>query len=92
MSETAFVPAALFASGYQSGEIHAIVGTDHSAFVAASYVRADRLPANPEDQVNGQVLVFVIQRGPTETLVELPGIAVGGLRGWVPSANVVPGP
>lgn len=87
MNASVYVPATLFA-GSHAGEIHAIVGTDHSAFVDVSQVRAPRLPQDPEDQVQGQVLAFVIERRPDETLVELPGVAVGGLRGWVPTVDL----
>lgn len=90
MNETVLVPAALFASGYRDGEFHAIVGTDHSSFVDRTQVRSDRLPMTPDDQVQGYVMAFVIKRGPEETLVELPGVAVGALRGLVPNLDIEP--
>lgn len=87
MHDIVFVPAALFA-GYRDGEIHAIVGDDHSAFVDVSQVRAERLPSGPDDQVQGYVQAFVIERGPEESLVELPGVVSAGLRGRVPNADI----
>lgn len=88
MVDTVIVPAALFASGYQPDEFHAIVGTDHSSFVHVSQVRAPRLPTTPDDQVAGYVMGFLIEQGPEYSLVELPGVAVGALRGLVPNLDI----
>lgn len=82
------VPASLSA-GYHANEILAIVGPDHSALVDVSQVRPSR-PVKNGKVIAGQVLAFMIEQGPQDSLVELPGVAVGALRGRVPNARIKP--
>jgi hypothetical protein len=71
--------------GFFETEFYVIVD-ESAAFVSRESVRVDRAPA-PDNAVDGQVLVYVVQEEKDRTLVQLPGeIAVGGLRTWVPTA------
>lgn len=82
------VPATLH-PGYHASEVLAVVGLGHSALVDVSQVRPAQ--AVPTDQNRpGQVLAFMVERQADRSLVELPGVAVGGLRGWVPNESIAP--
>ena len=76
-------------AGYHAYEVLAIVGPNHSALVDVGQVRPSRRIKNDKIIV-GQVLAFMIEQGPDDSLVELPGVAVGALRGRVPNARIKP--
>jgi hypothetical protein len=74
--------------GFFETEFYVIVD-ESAAFVSREAVKVDRAPA-PDNAVDGQVLVSVVQEEKDRTLVQLPGeIAVGGLRTWVPTAALI---
>jgi hypothetical protein len=74
--------------GFFETEFYVVVD-ESAAFVSRETVKVDRSPA-PDDAVDGQVLVSVVQEEKDRTLVQLPGeIAVGGLRTWVPTAALI---
>jgi hypothetical protein len=71
--------------GFFKTEFYVIVD-ESAAFVSRESVKVDREPA-PDNAVDGQVLVYVVQEEKDRALVQLPGeVAVGGLRTWVPTA------
>lgn len=67
-------------------ELYVIVG-DSSAYVYKDDVRVSRVPEvrnGKVEEVDGEVLVYLIKVEDARALVELPGEAVvGGLRTWV---------
>lgn len=69
--------------GLFDSEFYIILG-DTSAFVDRSNVKVQSAPQKGS-QVDGQVLVYLVDEERDRALVELPGQAVvGGLRTWVP--------
>jgi hypothetical protein len=71
--------------GFFETEFYVIVD-ESAAFVSRESVKVDREPV-PDNAVDGQVLVYVVQEEKDRALVQLPGeVAVGGLRTWVPMA------
>lgn len=78
---------ARLSAGHHPDEIFAVVGPKQSSFVDLSQVRPKRQPPGGQT-TNGQVLAFVIEAGSFESLVELPGVAVGALRGWVVNTSI----
>jgi hypothetical protein len=75
--------------GFFETELYIVVN-DSSAFVDRKNVRVQHLPGK-DSEVEGLVLVSVISEEGDKALVELPGQpVVGGLRTWVPRANLEP--
>jgi len=81
MTREVFAPATLTV-GFHDNEVLAVVGKNHSAYVDVANIRAERLPERG-DLIEGQVKVYLIEAGADDSLVELPGVAVGALRGRV---------
>ena len=81
-----YVEATLTA-GYHSNEVIATISPTSSAFIDRSFV----LGRQPDtlDSIRSAIRVYEIETRGDQVLVELPGIAIGALRGWVPLRNVV---
>jgi hypothetical protein len=72
----------VLASGFFEDELYVILG-DSSAIVSRGDVKVDREPQAQQDG-QGKVRVYVIEREADRLLVEIPGQpVVGGLRTWV---------
>jgi hypothetical protein len=73
--------------GFFETEFYVVVDQS-SAFVSRENVRVDRNPG-PDFDVDGQVLVYVVEEDNDKALVQLPGEpAIGGLRTWVSKASL----
>lgn len=73
------VPAEVSA-GYHAGEVIATLNESCSAFLDVSFV----VGAQPtEGPVQSEVRVQLVRTEAGRALVELPGVAIGSLRGWV---------
>ncbi len=60
-----------------------------SAFVWTGNVRVKAPPVKSGDEMAGEVYVYVIDRTPSDALIELPGTpVVGGLRTRIPTARL----
>jgi hypothetical protein len=71
--------------GFWENELYVSVGGT-SAFVQRENVRVDD-PPEPNKEVVGKVLAFLLHESGDKALIELPGEpVVGGLRNWVPMA------
>ena len=73
------VPAKL-SPGHGPGEVIAELGAACSAFIDSSFV-VGTLPAQPSQ--NGTIIAYLVRVDDGRALVELPGVAIGALRGWV---------
>jgi hypothetical protein len=63
-------------------EFYVILFTS-SAYVSRESVKVDKIPT--KNEVDGQVLAYLISEEKDKALVQLPGEpVVGGLRTWVP--------
>lgn len=69
-------------------EFYVLVSRSSSAYVAQRNVKLGKSPELGQE-VDGQVLAYLINQERTRSLVELPGEpVVGGLRTWVPNEMV----
>ena len=74
--------------GNFEGEFYVILYAS-SAFVSKESVRFKQAP-NTAGEVDGQVLVYLIEEQPDKALIQLPGEpVVGGLRAWVPKSDLL---
>jgi hypothetical protein len=89
MAQTTVLVWAMLHPGHHPDEVFVIAGPDHSAFVDVTQVQPSRLILAGQDR-RGQVVAFVIEQGQWESLVELSGVAVGALRGWVHNERIRP--
>ena len=79
---TCLVSQGLFESEYY------ITVRDSSAYVDRSNVRVQPSPSNG-DSVEGKVMAYLVDEKSDQALIELSGEpVVGGLRSWVPKADV----
>jgi hypothetical protein len=72
--------------GLFESELYVLINGTSAAYVTRNNVR--KISATPKhgEQVDAQVLAYIINREETRSLIELPGEAVvGGLRTWVPN-------
>jgi hypothetical protein len=62
---------------------------DSSYYVDRVNVQVNQSPLNG-DEVEGRVIAYLVDETSDQALVELPGeVAFGGLRTWVPKADLV---
>ena len=86
MAKTQYVKCKL-ASGFFDEELYVLLGSS-SAIVSRDEVRIIDEP-KLNAQGKGEVCVYVVEQMPDRLLVELPGQpVVGGLRTWVPMADL----
>jgi len=76
----------VLAAGFFENELYVILG-DSSAIVSRQDVQVVREPRGQDDG-QGKVCVYIVERKADRLLVEIPGQpVVGGLRTWVPNGH-----
>lgn len=86
MPKTLLVRCAVSAGIFES-EFYITV-RDSAVYVDRDNVRVEQAPSGG-GEVKGQVVAFLIEEKSDQALIELPGEpVVGGLRAWVPKADL----
>jgi hypothetical protein len=86
MSKTIYVTCTV-SCGLFDSEFYITV-KDSSVYVDRVNVQVKESPRNG-DEVPGKVIAYLIEEKSGQALIELPGEpVVGGLRAWVPKADV----
>lgn len=87
MSKTIYVNCTV-SQGLFESEFYITV-RDSSAYVDRVNVKVTQSPENG-DEVEGKVIAYLVEETGDQALIELPGEpAAGGLRAWVPKADLV---
>lgn len=87
MSKTIYVNCTV-SQGLFESEFYITV-RDSSAYVDRVNVKVTQSPENG-DEVEGKVIAYLVEETGDQALIELPGEpAAGGLRAWVPRADLV---
>ena len=86
MIKTVLIPAT-FVHSTNPGEMIAIAGKNHAAYVSIDKVRLERNP-EPGEMLDGQVEAYLIEQGETDSLLELPGVAISALRGRIDNSLI----
>ena len=66
--------------GHRPSEVIAELKLGCSAFIDSSFV-VGALPVQPRQ--DGTIIAYLVRVDDGRALVELPGVAIGALRGWV---------
>jgi hypothetical protein len=73
--------------GHHDNEVIAVVNEVCSAFLDRSFV-VGPLPSGP-DPVDSTIYAYALEEFQGGVMIEIPGIAIGALRTWVPPAKIV---
>jgi urease accessory protein UreH len=87
MTKTIYVRCTVSQGLFESEFYITVKGS--SVYVDRVNVQVKENPSHNGDEVEGKVLAYLVEEKSDQALIELPGEpVVGGLRAWVPKADL----